>query len=203
MRHRKSVKKLGRTAAHRNATLSNLSATLFERKHIKTTEAKAKAARQYSERLITLAKKETLHARRLVLRRLKHKRIVKILFDEIVSQYADRNGGYTRIVKLGRRAGDGASMAVLELVGYEMASKKKKEKEVKEAAKEKAKGKTKVKEKKSSKEEDVKKGLADQGKAKEEKKTKKAKSKGETRKVDKDEKGKKEKKSGKKKDKKK
>ena len=83
MRHRKSVDKLGRTAAHRKATLANLSAALFERKHIKTTEAKAKATRRVSERLITLAKKESLHARRLALRQLKHKRIVKILFEDI------------------------------------------------------------------------------------------------------------------------
>ncbi|MFH1940538.1 MAG: 50S ribosomal protein L17, partial [bacterium] len=129
MRHRKSVAKLGRTAAHRKATLANLSAALFERKHIKTTEAKAKATRRVSERLITLAKKGTVHARRLAFKRLKQKKIVKILFDEIAPQYAERPGGYTRVIKLGQRAGDGAHMAILELVGYDMAKKKKKEKD--------------------------------------------------------------------------
>lgn len=137
MRHRKSGRKLNRTAAHRKATLTNLSAALFERKHIKTTEAKAKETRRVSERLITLAKKQTLHARRLALRRLRHRRIVKILFDEIVPQYMDRPGGYTRVVKLGQRGGDGARMAILELVGYEMAKKKKKEREKKEETKKK------------------------------------------------------------------
>jgi len=137
MRHRKSVKKLGRTAAHRKALLANLSAALFEQKHIQTTEAKAKETRRVSERLITLAKKNTLHARRLALKRLRRKKIVNILFDKIAPFYADRAGGYTRVIKLGQRPGDGASMAVLELVGYETASKKKKEKEAKLEAKKK------------------------------------------------------------------
>jgi large subunit ribosomal protein L17 len=129
MRHRKSVTKLGRTASHRKATLSNLSAALFERKHIKTTEAKAKAARKVSEKLITLAKKDTVHARRIALKKLRHKKVVQILFNEVAPEFSDRNGGYTRVIKLGQRPGDGARMAVLELVGFEMASKKKKAKE--------------------------------------------------------------------------
>jgi large subunit ribosomal protein L17 len=137
MRHRKSGRKLNRTTAHRKATLANLSAALFERKHIKTTEAKAKETRRVAERLITLAKKDSIHARRLALKQLRHKRIVKILFDDIAPQYTDRSSGYTRVVKLGQRSGDGARMAVLELVGYEMASKKKKEKEKREKEKEK------------------------------------------------------------------
>ena len=135
MRHRKSVRKLNRTAAHRRATLRSLSKALFEKKHIRTTVAKAKEARRFSERLITLAKKGTLHARRLAMARLNDKGVVNILFDEIGPQYADRNGGYTRIVKLGQRPGDGAHMAILELVGYDVASKKKKEKEKKEEEK--------------------------------------------------------------------
>ena len=151
MRHRKSVKKLGRTAAHRRATLSNLAAALFERKHIQTTEAKAKETRRVSERLITLAKKGTIHARRLALRKLHHKKIVKILFDEIAPQYADRPGGYTRVVKLGQRPGDGARMAVLELVGYETASKKKKAKDKEKEAK----SETKKKRTKSSEVEEM------------------------------------------------
>ena len=138
MRHRKSGRKLGRTASHRKATLSNLSAALFERKHIKTTEAKAKETRRISERLITLAKKQTVHARRLALRTLRQKDVVKILFDEIAPRYAERPGGYTRVIKLGQRPGDGAHMAVLELVGYEMAKKKKKDKEAKVETKKKS-----------------------------------------------------------------
>lgn len=133
MRHRKAVHKLGRTASHRKAVLANLSAALFERKHIQTTEAKAKAARQFSEKLITLAKKETVHARRIAYKRLRQKKIVQILFDEVAPQYAERNGGYTRVIKLGQRQGDGAKMAILELVGYEMASKKKKARDAKAA----------------------------------------------------------------------
>lgn len=146
MRHRKAVKKLGRTAAHRKATLANLSAALFERKHIKTTEAKAKETRRVTERLITLAKKETLHARRQALKQLKHKRIVKILFDDVAPRYADRAGGYTRVIKLGQRPGDNARMAVVELVGYEMAKKKKKEKEKEKETKTEDKKKKRVKE---------------------------------------------------------
>jgi len=135
MRHRKQGRKLSRTASHRKATLANLSCALFERKHITTTEAKARETRRVSERLITLAKKQTLHARRLAAEELRHKRIVKILFDEIATHYVDRTGGYTRLIKLGQRAGDGAHMAVLELVGFEMASKKKKAKEIEKETK--------------------------------------------------------------------
>lgn len=166
MRHRKSVIKLGRTPEHRKALLANLSCLLFEKKHIQTTEAKAKATRQMAERLITLAKTGTLHARRLALQRLRQKRIVKILFEEVAPRYMDRPGGYTRVVKLGRRLGDGAPMAVLELVGFETAEKKHKEKEAKREEKEKQK-KQEVKEEKKEekgakeKEEKGKKGKKD------------------------------------------
>jgi large subunit ribosomal protein L17 len=135
MRHRKTISRLSRTTAHRKATLANLSSALFERKHIKTTEAKAKATRRFSEKLISLAKSDSVHARRLAFQKLHQKKIVKVLFDEIAPNFIDRPGGYTRIIKLGQRPGDGAHMAVLELVGYEMASKKKKEKEPKEGTK--------------------------------------------------------------------
>jgi len=139
MRHRKTVIKLGRTAAHRNAVLSNLAASLFEKKHIQTTEIKAKAVRGYSERLITLAKRKSLHARRIAFRFLHRKQAVHVLFDEIAPRFTDRNGGYTRVVKLGQRPGDGAPMAVIELVGFDTASKKHKERETKkEEAKKKA-----------------------------------------------------------------
>ncbi len=146
MRHRKTVKKLGRTASHRKATLANLASSLFERKHIMTTEAKARAVRSYSERLITLAKKDTIHARRIALTRLHQRKSVQILFDEIAGQYTDRPGGYTRMVKLGQRTGDGARMAILELVGFDTASKKKKEKDKAKEAKEAKKKKKKAEE---------------------------------------------------------
>jgi len=150
MRHRKAIPKLGRTASHRKATLANLAIALFERKHIQTTEAKAKATQRVAEKLITLAKNNTVHARRIALKRLHNKKILNVLFGKgeekgIADFYADRPGGYTRVIKLGQRQGDGASMAVLELVGYETASKKKKAKDKEKEAK----SETKKKKKKS------------------------------------------------------
>lgn len=129
MRHRKAVAKLGRTASHRKATLMNLSTALFEKKHIITTEAKAKETRRVAEKLITLAKKDTVHARRVAAKFLRHKDTIHLLFSEIAPQYTERPGGYTRVVKLGQRDGDAAHMAVLELVGFDTATKKKKAKE--------------------------------------------------------------------------
>lgn len=149
MRHRKTVDKLSRTASHRKATLANLSAALFEKKHIQTTEAKAKATRRFSEQLITLAKKETVHARRIALKKLRQRKIVNILFNDVAPKYQERSGGYTRVIKLGQRAGDGARMAILELVGYDMASKKKKDKQEKAETKKKAAKGEKVAEEKS------------------------------------------------------
>jgi len=119
VRHLNKTKHLNRTSSHRKALAMNLSAALFERKRITTTLAKAKFCRSRAERFITFAKKGTISARRHVLRYIPRKDIVKILFDEIAPKYADRPGGYTRIVKLGYRPGDAAPMAVLELVGYE------------------------------------------------------------------------------------
>jgi len=168
MRHRKTIYKLGRTSAHRKATLANLAAALFQRKHITTTEVKAKATQRFAERLITLGKKGTLHARRVALIRLRNKKIVHILFDEIAPTFEDRNGGYTRIIKLGQRHGDAARMAILELVGFETAKKKKKDKEAtKEDAKKKSKKTeaSKAKETASKKPEEKKgKGKKDSGK---------------------------------------
>jgi len=182
MRHRKTVKKLGRTAAHRKAMLANLSSALFERKHIITTEAKAKETRRVSERLITLAKKESVHARRLALKKLRSKKVVKILFDEVAPRYADRNGGYTRVIKLGQRQGDAARMAVVELVGYDTAIKKKKDKDAKTEAEDSKKKKSKAEQPKAEEvkeEKEVKKKSSK--KDEESKKTiKKAKSKKET-----------------------
>jgi large subunit ribosomal protein L17 len=128
MRHLKDVKKLGRTASHRHALLANLAVALFEHKHIRTTTAKAKATRRFVERLITHAKKNTVAARRLVFSKLHRRDIVKILFDEIAPRFSTRNGGYTRVIKLGQRQGDGAELSILELVGYESVQTEKQQK---------------------------------------------------------------------------
>jgi len=151
MRHRKSIAKLGRTASHRKALLANLASSLFEKKHIRTTEAKAKAARRFAEKLITAAKKDSVHARRIVLKRLRSKKAVQILFNDVAPMYKERNGGYTRVIKLGQRHGDGASMAVLELVGFEKAEKKK-EKAESDKTESKKKDKSKKKAEKPEKE---------------------------------------------------
>ena len=136
MRHRKVGNKLGRTASHRRALLANLAAALFLHKQVRTTLAKAKEARRTVERLITFAKRGTLADRRQVLRVIRDRKIVKSLFDEIAPKYDGRKGGYTRVIKLGRRRGDGAEMAILELVGYEgVLMDKHKEKEEKKAKK--------------------------------------------------------------------
>ena len=119
MRHRRSVNKLGRTYSHRKALLANLATSLLEHKSITTTTVKAKEARGVVERLITFAKKGDLASRRQVLRVIRNKELVKELFENIAPKYADRPGGYTRVIKIGNRQGDNASMAVFELVGYE------------------------------------------------------------------------------------
>jgi len=116
MRHRKKGRKLGRTSAHREAMLANMVIALFQHEKIKTTEPKSKELRRTAEKLITLAKRGDLHARRVAAKRVHDKEILKKLFDDIGPRYSDRNGGYTRIIKLGTRFGDGASMAVIELV---------------------------------------------------------------------------------------
>lgn len=116
MRHRKKGRKLGRTASHRRATLANLASALIEHKRIRTTDAKAKETRRFIEPLVTKAKRGTLHDRRQVLRKIPRQDVVKILFDEIAPKYADRPGGYTRIVKLGFRDNDSAPVSLLEFV---------------------------------------------------------------------------------------
>lgn len=117
MRHRVKGRQLSRTASHRKALLANLATSLFRHERIVTTEAKAKELRPYAERLITLARRGDLHARRLVERRIKDKTVTQRLFAEIGKRFAARPGGYTRIVKLGHRPGDGADVARIELVG--------------------------------------------------------------------------------------
>ena len=119
MKHRVAGRKLGRTGEHRLALLRNLSSALFEREKIKTTLAKAKELRPFAERLLTLSKRETLHARRMVLRHIHDRRVVGKMFDTLSARYAQRPGGYTRIIKLGPRRGDHAEMALIELVGAE------------------------------------------------------------------------------------
>ncbi len=119
MRHGKSGRKLGRTSAHRKAMFRNMVTSLFEHERIVTTEQKAKELKPIAEKMITLAKRGDLHARRQALSYIQSKDVVAKLFDEIQGQFADRQGGYTRIIKTGNRLGDAAPMAIIELVGYE------------------------------------------------------------------------------------
>jgi large subunit ribosomal protein L17 len=123
MKHRVAGRKLGRTSMHKTALLRNLSTELFRHERIRTTLLKAKELRPFAEKLITLSKRETLHARRLVLRDIHDKEVVAKMFDSISSRFAQRPGGYTRIVKLGPRRGDNAEMALIELIGAELAKK--------------------------------------------------------------------------------
>jgi len=116
MRHQKKTIKLGRTAAHRKALLANQVCSLIEHQRIKTTLAKAKAVRPLAERMVTLGKNGSIHARRTALATLRQKTAVKKLFDDIAPRSAERNGGYTRIVKLGQRKSDSAAMAFIEWV---------------------------------------------------------------------------------------
>jgi large subunit ribosomal protein L17 len=116
MRHQKKTIKLGRTAAHRKALLANQICSLIEHQRIKTTLAKAKAVRPLAEKMVTLGKRGSIHARRTALATLRQKNAVKKLFDDIAPRSAERNGGYTRIVKLGQRKSDSAPMAFIEWV---------------------------------------------------------------------------------------
>jgi large subunit ribosomal protein L17 len=116
MRHQKKTIKLGRTAEHRKALLANQVCSLIEHQRIKTTLAKARAVRPLAERMVTLGKNGSLHARRTALATLRQRNAVKKLFDDIAPRSAERNGGYTRIVKLGYRRSDSACMAFIEWV---------------------------------------------------------------------------------------
>ncbi len=116
MRHRKKGRPLNRTAEHRGAMLSNMATSLFLHGRIETTVAKAKELRGYAEPLITKAKRGDLHARRLVARKIHDKDALAKLFEDIGPRYADRPGGYTRVIKVGHRAGDAADLAIIELV---------------------------------------------------------------------------------------
>ena len=119
MRHLKRGRKLHRTSSHRSALLSNLAATFVMNKHIVTTEPKAKELRSFAERLVTYAKKNSLHGRRLILKNIKgrnSKKIADILIHDVAPNYTDRNGGYTRIIKLDNRKNDNAKMCIIEFV---------------------------------------------------------------------------------------
>lgn len=116
MRHRKKGRPLNRTASHREAMLRNMATSLFLHDRIETTVAKAKELRGFAEPLITKAKRGDLHARRLVARKIQDKDALARLFDDIAPRYAERAGGYTRVIKVGHRAGDAADLAIIELV---------------------------------------------------------------------------------------
>jgi large subunit ribosomal protein L17 len=157
MRHGRKIKKLGRTKSHRQAMLANMVTSLFAYNIIKTTEAKAKEVRKLAERLITLAKQGGLHAHRQVYDVIKDRKLVKKIFDEIAPKLNEREGGYTRVLKLGVRRGDGAQLSIVELLIEKPAKEEKKGKKEKGAKKEKsekeetkkAKGKPKAKPEKS------------------------------------------------------
>lgn len=120
MRHGKRGRKLGRTASHKRAMLNNMATSLFDNGKVRTTLPKAKELRGVVERLISFAKRGDLHARRQVLRRIQNKVVVAKLFDEIGPSFAGRNGGYTRIFKLGPRRGDSSELCLIELVTDEV-----------------------------------------------------------------------------------
>ena len=118
MRHHRSGKKLGRDSAHRKALYANLTASLIEHGRIRTTETKAKAVKPIAEKMITLGRDGSIHARRQALAYLRTQEVVHKLFSEVAPRFRDRPGGYTRVVKLGPRQGDAAPMAYLELVDF-------------------------------------------------------------------------------------
>lgn len=128
MRHRKAGRQLGRNSGHRRALFRNLVTSFFEHERIETTEAKAKEIRSIAEKLVTLAKKGDLAARRSALSYLRSKTSVANLFDKVSPRFSKRNGGYTRIIKTRRRYGDGARMAVIELVDREVTEPKEEKK---------------------------------------------------------------------------
>ena len=128
MRHLKAGYKLGRNPAHRRATLRNLATNVIQHERITTTLSRAKAVRPLVERIITLGKRDSLHARRQVAAVLMTPAATQKLFNDIAPRFADRSGGYTRIVQAGWRIGDGARVAILELLGSKLRKKEKKEK---------------------------------------------------------------------------
>ncbi len=120
MRHRRAHRKLGRTSSHRKALLRTMVTDFLDKERIVTTVPKAKELRPFAEKMITLGKRESLHARRQALSVIRRKSVVHKLFDSLAPRFADRNGGYTRIIRLGPRKGDAAEMALIELIGSEL-----------------------------------------------------------------------------------
>jgi len=116
MNHRKTGRKLGRSGAHRKSLFRNMVTSLLDHEQIQTTDAKAKELRGVAEKMITLGKRGTLHARRQALQTIRSKDVTAKLFSELADRYRERPGGYTRVIKLGQRAGDAAPMAIIELV---------------------------------------------------------------------------------------
>ena len=157
MRHRKASLKLNRTSSHRQAMFRNMVASLFKHERIRTTGAKAKELRRLAERLITLAKRGDLHARRQALAVIREKDVVHKLFEEANEKFGHSAGGYTRIVKLGRRTGDAAPMSLIELIVPEAGGKKKAKKKKKSAKSDAAKTKAGTAKKADAKPEDKKK----------------------------------------------
>jgi large subunit ribosomal protein L17 len=167
MRHRVKGRKLGRTKSHRLATLRALSTSLLKHKRIKTTVAKAKETRTFVEPLITKARENSVHARRIISAQINDREVVKELFDEVVTKIGDRKGGYTRVVRLGRRHGDAAELAILELVDYNDMVQKKPSKSKKKAEEvEEVKEKEAPKDKKDIEEAEVVEEKAEKPKAK-------------------------------------
>ena len=128
MRHQRAGIKLNRTGSHRNAMFRNMVTSLFEHGRIHTTDAKAKELRRWADRLVTLAKRGDLHARRKALSIVRSKAVVHKLFEDVSSRFGQRAGGYTRVIKLGSRLGDGAPVSVVEFVTPEEIKEKKKPK---------------------------------------------------------------------------
>jgi len=153
MRHLNSGRKLSRNSSHRWAMMRNMVTSLLREEKIQTTDPKAKELRRWVDRVITLGKEGSLHARRQALAIIQDKTVVHKLFDTIAGRFADRGGGYTRIIKLGHREGDGADLAIIELLGSEL-SVKKAEKAAKVAAEKAKAGKSKAKVEKDEKAED-------------------------------------------------
>jgi len=168
MRHQKAGKRLGRTTSHRKAMMRNMATSLLDHERIETTETKAKELRRYAERMITLGKRGDLHARRQALSFIRKREVVAKVFDVYAERFKDRNGGYTRVMKMGKRIGDGARMAIIELIPEDQPKKKKDKKDKSKKKVEAVKG---VKETKGTK--TKKDAREDKGKEKEKKVVKK------------------------------
>ena len=136
MNHRSSINRLGRNSAHRKALLKAQAKALFRYERIRTTVSKAKQARRLAEKLITRAKVDSVHNRRIAGRSIDDGRVLNKLFTDIAPRYAERPGGYTRILKMGKRFGDASEMVILELLDRKERERKRKKKEAQEAAKE-------------------------------------------------------------------